>query len=75
MIQKAEIIVEQFAQGITVRWRDIDGLTGPSKALAAHGVECSVIGKEIWEDVLDILSNTLTDKVRIKLEYEAMEED
>ena len=72
MIHKAEIIVEQFAQGITVRWRDIDDNVDPSKALAIKGTECTTIGKEIWDDVNEILNNTLTDKVRVRLEYEAL---
>lgn len=72
MIQKAEIIVEQFAQGITVRWKDVDGDIGPSKSLAIRGTECTTIGKEIWDDVSEIFNNTLTDKVRIKVEYEAL---
>lgn len=72
MIQKAEIVVEWFAQGITVRWEDVDGKVDSSKALAIHGTECGVIGKEIWDDVKEIFDHSLTDKVRIKLEYEAL---
>lgn len=73
MIQKAEIIVEQFAQGITVRWKDVDGNIEMSKSLAVHGTECSIIGNEIWKDVSEILCDTTADKVRVKLEYEIVE--
>ena len=72
MTKKSEIIVEQFAQGITVRWKDVDGKINLSKSLAIHGAECGAIGKEIWKDVSEILCDNDTDRVRIKLEYEAL---
>lgn len=70
--KKSEIIVEQFAQGITVRWKDVDGEAMPSKSLAVVGTECGVIGKEIWKSVSEILSDTSTDRVRVKIECEAL---
>lgn len=72
MIHKAEIIVEQFEQGITIRWNDVDGNVDPSKALAAKGSEELILGKEIWSDISEILDNSLTDRIRIKLEYEEL---
>lgn len=72
MSKKSEIVVEQFAQGITVRWKDVDGEVRPSKALAIVGTEGGVIGREVWKDVSEILCDTSTDKVRIKLEYEVI---
>lgn len=75
MNRKAEIIIEKFSQGITsrcVRSFDVPGLDRPSKSLAIHGTECGIIGKEIWRDVLDTLNEYSSDKVRIKLEYEAI---
>ena len=74
MIKKAEIVIEKFNRGITVRWSDTDGVQKPSKDLAPVGVECSVIGNNIWNDVFDIFNESLTDKVRIKLEYIPVEE-
>lgn len=72
MTKKAEIIVEQFPQGITVRWNDVDSKAAPTKALAMAGTECGVIGKEIWQDVSEVLSDEKTDKVLIKLEYKPL---
>lgn len=72
MVQRAEIIVEEFEQGITVRWFDADKVVDPSKSIAIKGYEDKAIGKEIWEDVSDILHESLSDKVRIKIEYEVI---
>ena len=72
MTKKSEIIVEQFPQGITLRWKDLDGEAMPTKSLAIEGAEFSVISKEIWEDISEILSDTMIDKVLIKLEYKPL---
>lgn len=72
MIQKAEIVVEQFAQGITVRCKNGDNKSYTSKALAINGAECGIIGKEIWKDISEILCDEATDRIRIKIEYEAL---
>lgn len=74
MNKRTEIVVEKFAQGITVRCEDARGIEPSSKALAAQGYECGIIGKEVWRDVLDTLNESSSDKVRIRLEYEAMED-
>lgn len=73
MSKQTEIIVEKFAQGITVRCEDFRG-NEKTKALAAQGLECGIIGKEIWKDISDVLSESSSDKVRIRLEYEPMED-
>ena len=73
MIKQTEIIVEKFAQGITVRCEDIRG-NEKTKALATQGYECGIIGKEIWRDVLDVFNESSSEKVRISLEYEPMED-
>ena len=73
MNRQTEIIVEKFAQGITVRCEDIRG-NEKTKALAAQGYECGVIGKEIWRDVLDAFNESSSEKVRIRLEYEPMDD-
>ena len=69
MEQRSEVIVEKFAQGITIRWKDVDDETKSSKALAVIGTESCVIGKEIWKEVSKILFYAPTDKVLVKIEY------
>lgn len=70
MVKKAEIIVEKFDEGITVRWRDTDGIIGNSKGLAYKGGEASLIGKQIWEDLEYIINDTDSEKVKVTVEYQ-----
>lgn len=69
MVQKAEITVEHFSNGITLRWKDLENASPSSKALATNGQEALIIGKEVWNDVSDIFDNYPFDEVIIKLEY------
>lgn len=73
MIQKAEMIIEKFDQGITVRWRDIDGNAESKKSLASKGSEYKVLGDELWGDINDVLANTLTDQVIVNVEYRVLD--
>lgn len=66
------MIIERFEQGITVRWRDLDGNVSPTKSLASKGGEATILGEEVWGDINDVLANTLSEKVLVKLEYEAL---
>lgn len=68
MIKKATIEVEQFDNGITARWEDSDGNYNSNKSLASNGREAECIGKHLWADIKEILSNP-TDKVIVKIEY------
>lgn len=70
MVKKAEIIVEKFDEGITVRWRDTDGIIGDSKGLAYKGGEANLIGRQIWEDLDYILNDAESEKVKVTLEYQ-----
>ena len=69
MIKNAEIEIERFEEGITVRYHDAEGNDPSKKRLAVSGVEYRAIGEEIWVDVLERLNETNKDKVLIKLEY------
>jgi hypothetical protein len=73
MVQKAEIIVEKFDEGITTRWHDLSGDLGTTKSLAKTGDEAQLIGEDIWADVFNMFDKLGTDKVRVKLEYEVVE--
>lgn len=76
MVQKAEILVERFEQGITIRWSGTDevGSTEQSKALAIHGTEERIIGQEIWEDLSYIYDKISTDKILVTVEYKPLED-
>jgi len=68
MIRKARIKIEQFDNGITARWEDVEGNYNSNKSLASNGNEAECIGKHIWADLKEILSNP-TDKVIVNIEY------
>lgn len=69
MIKKVKIEVEQFDNGITARWEDIDGAVDPEKSLGVKGNEAVCIGKQIWSDIHEILATQPTDKVIINIQY------
>ena len=73
MIHKAEMIIEQFENGITIRWKatESDGnYPTESKNVAPIEKEAESIGREIWDDLCEIGAG----KVLVKLEYQIMED-
>lgn len=72
MVQKAEIIVEKFSNGITLNWTDPTGEACPEKMIAIKGQEQVCLGEQIWGDVVDILENTTKEKVKLCIEYKAI---
>lgn len=72
MVHKAEMIVERFDRGITIRWTDAENVEEPNKTLAPSGTEQQGIGSEVWKDVLSIMEAAHADKVKINVEYELM---
>ena len=69
MIKKAEINIEQFDNGITARWSDVEGEVESQKTLAVKGDEARCIGRLVWGDLKEILSTNPTDNVTIKIQY------
>lgn len=72
MATKVKIEVERFDEGITTRWYDVSGEEASTKSLATNGREHAIIGQDIWTDVTEIMDKELTDKVVIRIEYEAI---
>ena len=75
MVQKANLIIEKFDEGITVRWRDADGNEVPEKSLAPKGREEVLIGELLWDDIFEIIDKTPTDFVSVNIEYKAISVD
>ena len=67
---KVTIEVEQFDNGITLKWKDTDGKEDEEAVVALDQDKETAIGKMIWSDVENILNYELVDKVRMKIEYE-----
>lgn len=72
---KVEIIVEQFDNGISLKWKDAEREEDTKAIVAIEGIgEKSEIGKMIWNDVLCVMNNKMTNKVRMRIEYEKVTE-
>lgn len=71
---KAEMVVEKFDNGITIRREDTDDFPESINVVVIKGEEHIRIGEEIWEDLYNIMDHSGDNKVRIKIEYEAIKE-
>jgi hypothetical protein len=69
MVQKAEIIVEKFSNGITLNWTDPTGEADPEKMIAIKGKEPVSLGEMIWGDVEDILENSTGKRIKVSINY------
>ena len=71
---KVEITIEQFNNGISLKWRDHDGNIEPENLVALKEDQVNTIGKTIWDDIELIMDNKLANIVKLTIEYQAMEE-
>ena len=69
MVLKAKIEIEQFDNGVTMRYYDVEDVNQEKKTMAVNGREASSIGGMIWSDISDALSNA-DEKVIVHIEYE-----
>lgn len=65
---KSEMIIEQFDNGITIRWNDVEGDLPSEKKVVGSGMEKSGIGEIIWDDVYNILDKESVEKVLVRIE-------
>jgi hypothetical protein len=72
MITKAEIIVEKFDEGITLRWSEPNGTEQKKKSLASNGREHIVIGAEVWSDLQSIFEEKHSERVKMSIEYDCI---
>lgn len=73
---KAIITIEQFDNGISLKWKDGDGLNtvhmpaaDPQCVVALDRDKETVIGKMIWDDVKNAMNAALTNTVRLEIDY------
>ena len=69
---KAEVIVERFENGISLKWRDCDGKVDSSSRVALRGKEAELIGDEVFGDIRQVMEDARTEKVRATITYEAI---
>ena len=69
---KVTIVVEQFDNGITIKWKDAEGEHDPQAIVALDRDKEMSIGKTIWEDVKMIMDSQLCNAVEMEIEYKPM---
>lgn len=69
---KANIQIEQYDNGITIRWEDAEGEHDPQAIVALDREKEMAIGKTIWEDIKMIMESHLCNAVEMEIEYKPM---
>lgn len=72
---KVEIFVEQFNNGISLKWRDCDGNIESEDLVALKKDQVNTIGKIVLDDIKLVMDNKLANIVKLTIEYQAMEEE
>ena len=72
MIQNVQIEIEQFDNGITLRWHDLDGEADGTSEVVTENEEAEAIGSNIWGDVQNVMDFSRTNKVRLTIKYETI---
>jgi hypothetical protein len=71
---KATIIIEQFDNGISIKWSDPDMETDPHDIVALDRDKENAIGKMVWEDITDLMNSELASIVKLTIEYQSIKE-
>ena len=71
---KARIDIEDFDNGITLKWGD-GGEHDEVHIVALEAEKESTIGKAIWDDVRYVMEKELVSKVRMVIQYEPIKEE
>lgn len=71
---KVTIDIEQYDNGISLKWNDSEGHE-PEAIVALDRDKETAIGKMIWDDVKNMMDVTLTNMMRLKIEYEPIKEE
>lgn len=72
---KVNIEIEQYDNGITLKWRDLDGETDPQNIVALDRDREAVIGKTVWEDIKRAMDKHLANAVTMSITYEPRKEE
>lgn len=66
---KVEITIEQFDNGISLKWKDADGAADPQSLVAIERDKEKAIGEMIWDDVKHLMDYKLANVVNMAIEY------
>ena len=71
---KAIITIEQFDNGISLKWRDAEDVVDPKAVVALEREQTRVLGEAIWEDVKALMDFKSANVVKMAIEYLTVEE-
>ena len=69
---KATITIEQFGNGISLKWESPDA--DPQSEVALDFDKEKAIGKVIWDDVKHLMDSELCNEVEMVIEYKPIKE-
>lgn len=70
---KATIKIEQFDNGISLKWKSPD--VDPQSEVALDFDKEKSIGKMIWDDIKHLMDAELCNEVEMSIEYKAVKEN
>ena len=72
---KVTIEIEQFDNGISIKWEDDERRDDPRAIVAESHGDALAIGKMIWNDVLCVMNESLTSMVRMTIDYKPIKDE
>ena len=66
---KVEITIEQFDNGISLKWKDATDELDPHNVVALDRDKERIIGETIWDDIKNLMDEYSTNVVKIAIEY------
>lgn len=71
---KVTIDVEQFDNGITLKWKNADGNADQEALVVLDREKETVIGKMIWSGIEKTMNLVMTNKIKMEITYLLVEE-
>ena len=71
--KEIELEVEQFDNGITLRWNDLEGEYPPFANVVLEGQEAETIGRIVFEDIQKIMDAVPCNIVSLHIQYTPIE--
>lgn len=73
LAKDVRVTVEQFDNGITLRWKDLSGEYDSSANVVLKGGESNAIGTLIYEDIKQIMDSVPCNEVEVNICYTPIE--
>ena len=71
---KVTIDVEQFDNGITLKWKNADGNADQEALVALDREKETAIGKTIWSGIEKTMNLVMTKKIKMEITYLLVED-